>query len=136
MYTTYDIFDDILGLRNEIGRFFREVPVRTRSLDLPYTNVYERGDEIEIHALTPGVQVGDLNLELIDNSLILEGEKKSDYSDKPYIRKERSFGRFKKSIRLPFRVDPDKVRATVKNGILVVTLVKSEDAKPKKIEIK
>lgn len=135
MYTTYDIFDDILGLRNDISRFFREVPVRTRSLDLPYANVYEHGDEIEIHALTPGVKVEDLNLELIDNSLIIEGEKKSDYSDRPYIRKERSFGRFKKSIRLPFRVNPDNVQASIKNGILVVKLSKSEDAKPKRIEI-
>ena len=136
MYTTYDIFDDILGLRNDISRFFREVPVRTRSMDLPYANVYERGDEIEIHALTPGVKVEDLNLELIDNSLVIEGEKKSDYSEKPYIRKERSFGRFKKSIRLPFRVNPDNVQASIKNGVLVVKLVKSEDAKPRRIEIR
>lgn len=135
MYTRYDIFDDLLGLKGEVERFFSENPLHGRRYDLPYVNVYETGDDLQVRAMVPGVQPGDVDIQLVDNSLIIEGEKKSDYSDRPYIRKERSFGKFKKSIRLPFRVDPGKINAGIKNGILTVKLVKSEDAKPRKISI-
>jgi len=66
----------------------------------------------------------------------LEGEKKSDVQDKPYIRKERAFGKFKKAVKLPYRVDGDKIEAGLKDGILTVKLAKAEEARPKKIEIR
>ncbi len=135
MYTTYDIFDDLLNMRETVDRYFTAVPSRGRSYDLPYVNVYENGDSLEIRAVVPGVKPENVDIQLIDNSLIIEGDKPSDYSERPYIRKERSFGRFRKSVKLPFRVDPDKVRAEIKNGILRVYLEKSEDAKPRRIEI-
>ena len=134
MYTTYDIFDDVLNLRNVFDRFFQEMPVR-RSVEFPYINLYEKDDAIDIKAIIPGVKVEDLDINLADNSLIIEGERKSDYVDKPYIRREREFRKFKKSVRLPFDVDRDKINADLKNGILTIKLVKSEAAKPKKIEI-
>jgi HSP20 family protein len=135
MYTTYDIFDDILNLRNVFDRFFQEMPVR-RSVEFPYINLYEKDDTVEIKAVFPGVKVEDLDIQLTDSSLVIEGERKSDYVDKPYIRREREFSKFKKSIKLPYDVDRDKISASLKDGILTIKLVKSESAKPKKIEIK
>lgn len=136
MYTTYDIFEDVMGLRNLVERFFDENPVRTRRADYPYANLYENNDEITINVLMPGVDVNSLNIQLVDHSLLIDGQKKSDIKDKPYIRKERVFGDFKKSVRLPYRVDHNKVQASVKDGILTIKLAKAEEAKPKKIEVK
>ncbi|MFC1668823.1 Hsp20/alpha crystallin family protein [Spirochaetota bacterium] len=102
----------------------------------PYVEFYEGNDEIEIRAQVPGVKTEDLNIHLIENSLVLEGEKKFNETEDKYIKRERHFGKFKKSIKLPYRVNSKKIHADLKNGILTVKLYKSEDAKPKKIEIK
>lgn len=136
MYTTYDVFDDVVNLRNLVDRFFTEAPAVRRNVEYPYVNLRENNDEVVITALLPGVGVDSLNIQLIDNSLVLEGEKKSDVQDKPYIRKERAFGRFKKAVRLPYRVDGDKIEAGLKDGILTIRLAKAEEARPKKIEIR
>jgi len=132
---TYDIFDDIFELRHMVDNFFNGIPARTGRRDFPFISIYEGGDELVIKAVAPGVKAEDLNIQLVDNSLIIQGEKKNDYSEQPYIRKERHFGRFNKSVKLPYRVDPDKIKAEMKNGILTVELSRSEETKPKKIEI-
>jgi len=136
MYTTYDIFNDILEMRNVFDDLFVETPLNRRRFDFPYINLYENGDLIEIKALAPGMKSDDISLQLIDNTLVIEGEKKIDYADKPYIRKERTFGKFQKSVKLPYRVDANNIQATFKDGVLLVKLAKSEDAKPKRIEIR
>ncbi len=136
MFTTYDVFDDVVHLRDLVDRFFSEAPAVRRNVEYPYVNLKENDDEVVITALLPGVMADSLNIQLIDNSLVLEGEKKSDVQDKPYIRKERVFGGFKKAVRLPYRVDGDKIEAGLKDGILTIKLAKAEEARPKKIEIR
>lgn len=133
---TYDIFDDMYELRNMVDRFFDDIPAQTRRRDYPYVSIYEGNDEITVKALAPGIKPEDFNVQLIDSSLIIQGEKKDDYSNQPYIRKERLFGKFNKSVKLPYRVDPDRVSAEMKNGILTVKVLRSEETKPKRIEIK
>jgi len=134
MFTTYDIFNNISEIRHTLDNFFSENYTR-RIVDFPHVNLYEKDDTIDIAVLAPGEKVENIDLQLIDNSLRIEIDKKSDYRDSHYIRKERNFGKFRKSVMLPYRVDPNKIEATMKNGILRIKLVKSEDAKPKKIEI-
>lgn len=136
MFTTYDVFDDLLNLRGAVDKFFNELSAYGRRYDMPYVNLYEKGDSLTVKAIIPGLKPEDMDINLVDNSLVLEGEKKADYTERPYIRKERSFGKFKKSIRLPYRVEPSKVQASLKNGVLTVHLEKSEEAKPRRIEIK
>jgi len=137
MYTTYNLFNDVLNLRDVFDDFFRRVPSRgARRIEFPYVNLYEKDDEIVIKAILPCVTSEDINVQLIDNGLLIEGERKIDYADSPYIRKERAFGKFKKSIRLPYDVDSNKINATLKDGIMTIKLAKSEAAKPKKIAIK
>lgn len=134
MYTAYDLFNNVSEMRHALDNFFSENYTR-RVVDYPYVNLYEKDDTVEIAVLTPGEKVENIDLQLIDNSLRIEIDKKSNYKDNPYIRKERTFGKFRKSVMLPYRVDPNKIEATMKNGILRIKLVKSEEAKPKKIEI-
>jgi len=135
MYTTYDLLDDVNEMRSLLDNFFNDRPYMTRTTDYPYVNLYEGNDEIEIVVLAPGEKVEDINIELVDSRLIIEAEKKSDQIDKRYIRKERAFGKFRKSVDLPYRIDPEKINASMKDGVLTIKLTKSPDAKPKRIEI-
>ena len=130
---TYTIFDEMMDLRNLIDGFFNE---RTDSRkDYPYAAVYEGTDDLEIRMIIPGVKAEDLNIHLMENNLVIEGEKKSDVTEDRYLRRERAFGKFSRNIALPYRVNPDKIEAELKNGILSVRLYKSEDAKPRRIAI-
>ncbi|MBN2403565.1 MAG: Hsp20/alpha crystallin family protein [Spirochaetes bacterium] len=135
MFTTYDLLDDVADLRNWFDGFFNERPYLGRRADYPYVNLYENNDDIHVAVIAPGVKAEDINLQLINNRLTIDTEKKSDYLDKPYIRKERNFGAFKKVVELPYRVDPNKIEASMKDGILTVKLTRAEETKPKKIEI-
>ena len=134
MYTN-DIFNDMLRLRTLFDGFFEEKPGYETSREFPPVQIKEEDDRITIRALIPGIKAEDIDVQLIDNSLILSGEKKEDYENHPYIRKERLFGEFKKSIKLPYRVNNSDVKADLANGILTITLFKSEDAKPTKVQI-
>jgi len=135
MYT-YDIFDDMLNLKDVVNTFFSENYGKWRSREFPYLEIYEGRDELELRALMPGVKSENIDIQLVNDSLLIEGEKLNDYADNPYIRKERQFGKFQKSVKLPYRVDTNSIVAELTNGILHVRLQKSEEAKPKKIEIK
>jgi len=132
---TYNIFDDVLNLRDIVDSFFSENAPRWRTREFPQVEIYEGKDDFEVRALLPGIKAEDVDVHLVDDSLVIEGEKKNDYADQPYLRKERHFGSFKKSVKLPYRVEADKITAELKNGILLIRLHKSEEAKPKKIEI-
>ena len=136
MYTTYDIFDDLLGMRRMLANYFRDTPTSSRVREYPYINLYENGDNLDIRVIAPGIKVEDIDLQLVNGTLTIEGEKKVDYQDKPYIRKERRFGKFKKSMKLPYSVDVNNILANMKDGILWIKLTKSAEAKPKRIEIK
>ncbi len=135
MYT-YDIFDEVLNLRDVVNSFFMENAGKLRSREFPQIEIYEGKDELEVRALVPGVKSAEMDIQLVNDSLVIEGEKKGDYEDNPYIRKERQFGKFKKFVKLPYRVDMNAINANLADGILSIKLVKSEDAKPKRIEIK
>lgn len=136
MYYTNDIFDDMLRLRNIFDDYFESPGYQVRRAEFPYVNLYEEGDSIEARMILPGVKSEDIDIQLVQDSLIISGERKSDLEDRPYIRKERDFGAFKKSIKLPYGVDRENISASLKNGILYVTLTRSEQARAKKIEIK
>ncbi len=135
MYT-YDLFDDMLNLKDVVNSFFSENYGKWRSREFPYLEIYEGSDELIVRALMAGVKSDNLEIQLVNDSLLIEGEKLNDYADNPYIRKERQFGKFRKSVKLPYRVDANSIDAELANGILLIRLKKSEDAKPRKIEIK
>ncbi len=137
MFYTYDLFDDMLRLRDVLDDFYSDTPARyNRRIDFPYVNISESDDVVTVTAIVPGIEAGDIDMELQDKGLVLQGTRKSDYEDRPYIRKERSFGDFKKIVRLPYRVEREKIKAGLRDGVLTITLPKAEDAKPKKISIK
>ena len=134
MYTN-NIFNDMIKLRSLFDDFFDEKPGYETTREFPPVQIREEDERIIIRALVPGINSESIDIQLVDNSLIISGEKKEDYENHPYIRKERHFGEFKKSIKLPYKVKNDEVKADLVNGILTITLAKSEDAKPTRIKI-
>lgn len=136
MFYTYDVLDDILKMTDVFDRYLSEnYKGRTVARKYPYINMYEKDDTVTLTAALPGVKSDDINIELVDHSIVIKGERKNDRQGKEYIRAEREFGCFKKVVQLPYEVDREKVKAEMEDGILKITLSKSESAKPKKIQI-
>ncbi len=105
---------------------------------VPNIEMFDKQDSIVVRAELPGLKRDDINISVTGNILTISGERKTDSSIKgeEYYRSELPYGKFSRSITLPVPVDADKINATFENGILEITLPKSEKAKPKKIEIK
>ena len=104
----------------------------------PSVDVIEHTDSFEIIADLPGLTRSDINITVRDGNLELSGEKTSrkEEKGKNFHRIERCAGKFKRVFTLPETVDPEKIEATYKEGVLNLRLVKSEKALPKQIDIK
>ena len=106
----------------------------------PRVDVTEDNDNLYVHAEIPGVDKKDINVSVTDGVLTISGEKKNETRDenKNYFRIERTSGSFSRSFTLPTDVMTDKISAEYKDGVLNITLPKSEEAKvvEKKVEIK
>lgn len=105
---------------------------------LPAVDVYEDEKHIHIKADVAGIEEKDLDLNLQDNMLTVSGrrnEEKKESSGKNCFVSERRFGSFSRSIALPEGVDPEGVKAELKNGVLKVTIEKPKTEESKKIKI-
>jgi len=106
----------------------------------PAVDIAERDDAYEIIAELPGLDENDIGDDLANGVLTIKGEKRAEKEEKKksYYVSERSFGSFVRSFALPDGVDPAKIEATFKNGVLTVVLPKTVEAKQsaKKIAIK
>ena len=111
-----------------------------RSFSDPRMNIADLADKIEVTVELPGVNEEDINLSIEDNILTLSGERqqKLEEQSKDYYLKEFSSGSFSRSIRLPKNIDESKTEAVFKNGILTITIPKTESKEDvvKKIPIK
>jgi len=111
----------------EMDRFFANSISRFRGGEgmwSPAIEVRERDGNLEITAELPGMKKEDLKVECTDEGLIIEGEKHQEHQETEgeFFRSERSYGRFYRRIPLPAGVEPDKVRAEFKDGILRVSV--------------
>jgi len=104
----------------------------------PRTNVAETDQAYEITVDLPGMKPEEFNVELKDGQLWITGERKHEAEEKgkTYHRIERAYGQFRRVIPLDPNVDPDKVTAEYKDGVLRIEVPKSEAAQPKKITVK
>jgi len=134
-------FDRLNTLRDEMGRLFDfSFPSRDTGLFggwSPALDVYDDKDNFVVKVELPGMKKEDISLSLHDGMLTISGERtherKNDSGET--FRSERYFGKFQRSVALPALVDSTKVKASYKDGILTVDLPKSEEAKPKQIEV-
>lgn len=104
---------------------------------VPPVDIQETGEAYLFHAELPGLTKDDINITLENNVLRVSGERKpeKDVKKESYHRIERTYGTFTRTFTMPTQVDSDKVLAAFANGVLTVTVPKSERAKPRKIEI-
>lgn len=132
-----------LTLRREMedfwNRFFGELPSAEGSWAWsPSVDISETDGSVMVKAELPGLDAKNIDIDITGDVLTLRGEKKTEEEKKEerYYCRERHYGSFQRSFRLPAGVQSDKVDAKFKNGILTIDIPKSEESKQKKIEIK
>jgi len=96
-------------------------------------NVREEDEAYMLSALVPGLKAEDLNIQVLDDVVRIEGEYKAD--DTEYMLRELPSGSFTRTLRLPAVIDADHVDAKITDGVLTLTLPKAESARPKKIQV-
>jgi HSP20 family protein len=104
-----------------------------RQMAYPPLNLSEDGHTVFVRCQVPGLSLDDIDLTLTDKSLVIKGERKAP--EGKYYRQERPAGSFQRVVRLNVPVDRDKVRASLADGVLSVTLPRAEEARPRKISI-
>ncbi len=145
---SWDLFREMDNLRREIDEAFRGAgfsrpfgatflaPVTTRRF--PQVNFSEDEGHVYVEALVPGVAPNEIDLTVLRNTITISGERKPFAEREGQIvhRSELGSGRFTRTLELPIEIDPNKVSAQSKDGIMLITLAKAEHAKPKKIDVK
>jgi HSP20 family protein len=141
-------FSPFLSLRREMDRLFsdfmRDVPQtsieETDVAIAPRLDLVETGEGYQLQADLPGVDAKDVKVNVMGNTLTIEGEKKEEREEgggEGTTRfRERVWRRYQRSITLPESVDASKIQATLRNGVLLLRVPKSEAAKPRQIEVK
>jgi HSP20 family protein len=141
--TTWPSFGRLTNLRDEIDRLFEsplsELARTSQWLSgwTPVLDLYEDKDNLFVKMDLPGMKREEIDVSLHEGSLSISGERKSEqkHEDAEVYRAERFFGRFQRTVTLPTAVAADKVKAEYKEGILSITLPKTEEAKPKHIDV-
>jgi HSP20 family protein len=133
-------------LRHELDRLFDGFAEGFPSLDtfgtfgartFPAVNVWEDGATLYAEAEIPGLAMDQVDVSVLGDELTIKGERK-DVGSKSvtHHRRERGVGSFVRVLRLPVEVDADKVEATLRDGVLTISLPKAQAALPRKIEVK
>jgi HSP20 family protein len=141
---TFDVLDE---LRRQMDRVWNDydgtwgvTPSATQTLSSaswPRFNVLDAGANLVVTAEVPGLTEKDLEVSLEDGVLTIGGERKSLQPEGYAVhRRERPAFRFGRSFALPVKVDAEKTAATVKDGILTITLAKAPEARPRQISVK
>lgn len=145
---SWDMLRELDNLRREVDEAFRGAglnrpfgstflaPVTTRRF--PLVNFSEDDGNLFVDALLPGVDPKNIDLTVVRNSVTISGERKPFEEQKGQIvhRSELGTGKFSRTLELPVDINPDKIKAECKDGIMQITLGKAEHAIPRKIEIK
>ena len=136
-WSPYHEFEDVQSEMNRLfdwafGRHGDQV-----SAWMPTLDVYEKDDKFHIHADLPGLKREEIDITVDGSTLTISGEKRKDNETKEdgYYCAERFYGKFRRSVDLPSSVDTSKVEAKYKDGVLEITVPKSEAARPKQIKV-
>lgn len=128
-------------LQREMNRlmsdFTTQRSTRTQAGVFPLVNISEDQEKLYVVAELPGMKPEDVEISVEGETLTFRGEKKTAEVGESvnYHRQEREFGRFRRIITLPARIDPDAVSAVFKHGVLEITLSKAKETLPKQIKV-
>jgi HSP20 family protein len=140
--TKWEPFGGLSSLRREMDQlfenFFERGPVRAweRALE-PAVEVSDTKDNVVVKAQVPGMSKDNIQVNITDDTLTLKGEMKEEEKkeEKNYYRQEFRYGAFSRTITLPAAVQADKATAQLKDGILEISIPKSEETKVKQIPV-
>jgi HSP20 family protein len=141
--TNWSPFDQLMNLRKELNRLVDtpfpdwDRPTEFFNGWVPPLDLFEDKDSLVARVELPGMKKEDIDISLHEGVLTISGERKetTDSEAGEVHRSERLHGRFSRSLALPKPVVAEKAKASYKNGILTVTLAKTEESKPKQIEV-
>ena len=143
--TRFDPFRSMASLQEEMNRLFGDLYARRGEDDVmrrgtwtPPVDIFDTGQhEIVVKAELPDMRREDIQITVDNNTLTIHGEKKMDPAlrEEQFRRIERSYGPFSRSFALPPVVDPSRVTADYRAGVLTIRLPLREEAKPKQIQV-
>ncbi len=142
LLTTRRAGNDLARLHRDMddlfGTFFNWPGAALEKTVWPAIDVADDENQITVKAEIPGCNAEDIDISVHGNVLTISGEKKheEEKKEKGYYHIERSYGSFSRQINLPTDVEPNKIDAACKNGVLTITLPKAEKAKAVKIKVK
>lgn len=96
-------------------------------------DVRDEDDAYAVSALVPGLKAEDLNIQILEDVVTVEGEFKADENE--YLLRELPHGSFRRTLHLPAPLDADKAQAKITDGVLTLRLPKTESARPKTIKV-
>lgn len=133
-----DLFDIQDNINKVFGNYLTSRGTQARVIGwMPPVDITESENEYQIKADIPGMKKEDIKISLEDNTLTISGERKEEKEEKGknFVKKEKTFGSFMRSFSLPHSVDSKGIKAAYKEGVLNITVPKSEESKPKEIKI-
>ncbi|NLS91475.1 MAG: Hsp20/alpha crystallin family protein [Planctomycetaceae bacterium] len=137
-----DVWSEMNRLHEEMNRVFDRCGYRDRLSGMasayPALDLWQDQDNLYVEAELPGMKLEDLEIYVTgDNQLSVKGSRRVPEQEKAtWHRRERTYGEFTRVVSLPFPVNAGKVRASLKHGVLTITLPKVEATKPRRIEVK
>jgi HSP20 family protein len=137
--TMNPVWRSLHDMQHEVNRVFDRMGHHPFGIgEFPTMNLWEADDALFVEAELPGLELSDLEIFVTGrNQLTIKGERKAPALEKAVAhRQERGFGKFERSLSLPYPVNEEAVEARFEHGVLKIRLPKHESAKPRKIEIK
>jgi HSP20 family protein len=132
-------FEDFAALQTRLDRLLEDVVGEGKRGEwTPAIDLIRDKDKLTLRVDMPGITPDDVKIEVRDDIITVSGqhEEATEEKDENYVRRERRFGSFSRSIALPSGVDPDKIEATSKDGVVEVTIPLPAEKKARSVEIK
>ncbi len=136
--TEWRPFSDFAELRHRLDQAFRDLSDGVQHTWSPSVDLIRRDDALVLRADIPGIKPDDVKIEVEDNVLTVSGEHREETEEKEehYMRRERRYGSFSRSMALPEGVTADDIGATTEDGVLEVTIPAPKAAEKQKVEVK
>lgn len=135
-------FRNVSDLQTEMNRLFDNVfghpaTAAGERMWAPLCDVWETKDDVVVAFELPGISEKDVNVSMTGDLLTVRGERRWQDTEKDdtHHRVERVYGKFERSVQLSIPVQPDKVKASYRDGVLTIRLPKAEEVKPREIKI-
>jgi HSP20 family protein len=140
----WNSLQDLFAIQEKVNRLFEETIQRTEFADegldaalwSPAADVYETSEEIILNIELPGVRLEDVRLESVDGKLRVSGHRRAGDGAEPrhFVRMERIYGAFTREFQVPSSLDPARIKATLRSGVLRVVASKAEKGQPIPVE--